>query len=200
MLKRTYIILKHYIHHAVLDLRYGGKILRGSKKSPFSHLGAYPTANSDYLALSKLFQKVKIKDTDVIVDIGCGKGRVFNYLLSLKIRNKMIGVELDQQIAEETKNRLKKYKNIKIIHGDILENIPYDATIFYMFNPFDENIMYNFKKQIEEIFKGRKITIIYYNPKHISLFYNDLQWHVEIFDAEGYGDHNKYRAAILNFG
>jgi SAM-dependent methyltransferase len=199
MLKNIYANIRRCLHHGILDIRYGCKLLRGCKESRFKYLGAYCTASSNYFVLAKLFGKISINETDVIVDVGCGKGRVFNYLLSLKLKNKFIGIEIDQQITEETKQRLKKYPNITIIHGDILENIPDNATIFYMFNPFNDVIMRKFKEQIEKKFKYREVTIIYYNSKHLDIFFNDPKWDLEMFNPYDLDDYQKYSAAILYY-
>lgn len=199
MSESNYNKIKRYLYTVIIELRYGGKLLRGGRESPFSGVGAYPTQNCDYLSLSKCFKYIIIKDNDVIVDVGCGKGRVFNYLLNLKCKNKLIGIEIDQEIALFTKERLRNYLNVNIIHGDILENIPPDATIFFMFNPFNEVIMRKFKKRLEEVFKDKKITVIYLNPQHIGLFHNDSQWNIEMRDASGYTTRPNFEVAILRF-
>lgn len=192
--------IKRYLHTIVIDLRYGGKLLGGVKESPFKDLGVYPTQSSDFLSLSKCFKNIVIKENDVIVDVGCGKGRVLNYLLYLKCKNKLIGIEIDYEIAFNTKERLKNYANINIIHGDVLDNIPPEATIFFVFNPFNEVIMGKFIERLEEIFKDKEITVIYLNPKHVDLFHNKSQWNVEMRDALGYTTKPNFKVAILRLG
>ena len=126
------------LKNACLDFRYGGRFLAGSSKTRFAEAGAEDTANSSYAELDALFDR-RIGEGDVIVDVGCGKGRVFNWLLSRGFANTMIGVELDPEIAEGCRRRLRKYANVSIIAGNILENFPDDGTIFYLFNPFHDD-------------------------------------------------------------
>ncbi len=72
---------------------------------------------------------------------------------------------------------------MNIIMGDALENIPTDGTIFYLFNPFDERVMVQFRDKMEALFLGKKeIVIIYYRPLHLNVFSNPLTWKVEKFE------------------
>ena len=62
-----------------MDLRYGG-LLRGTLPNRFLHLGAHHAANTPYFILPIIFDGI-IHDDDVLVDVGCGKGRVLNWWL-----------------------------------------------------------------------------------------------------------------------
>lgn len=166
-----------------LDLKYGG-FLGGSTDSRYKALGAYSTVNSDYSLLSLMFSKCAIKNFDVLVDVGCGRGRVINWWLNQGIKNKIVGIELDKEIASKTRYRLKKYKNVSIITGNAIKDIPEDGTIFYLYNPFNEPVMEKFKVRLEYLFAERGgITIIYYNCVHINVFTDDPQWMVKEYDT-----------------
>ena len=65
------------------DLRHGGSFLGGTVPTRYAHLGAVETANTDYLVLEAMFSHVDLQESDLIVDLGCGKGRVMNFLLSI---------------------------------------------------------------------------------------------------------------------
>jgi hypothetical protein len=60
--------------NVLFDLRYGG-FLGGSHTSPYAALGIYIAVNTDYRALRLIFEE-RLKDSNVLVDMGCGKGRV----------------------------------------------------------------------------------------------------------------------------
>ena len=75
-----------------IDLRYGG-YFGGKIKSRYAHLGAHDTASGHYSVLSCIFRKYKIKDSDVLVDVGCGKGRVINWWLKQGHQNRIIGMD-----------------------------------------------------------------------------------------------------------
>ena len=168
--------------NVLLDMKYGG-FAGGRKESPYRNLGAVNTVSTDYDALPYIFRSVTISKRDVIVDVGSGRGRVINWLLNEGIDNKIIGIELDEEIAEKTRKRLRKYGNVTIVAGDALENIPEEANIFYLYNPFDGFVMEKFKNRLFDIFGSkRNITILYYNCAYRNIFESDPNWYVEILD------------------
>ena len=156
------------------DLRFGG-FLGGVKTSPFRDLGAYDSANSDYAVLNYLF-KEKPSENSKIVDVGCGKGRVLNWLIDRFPENDIIGIEIDASLAKKVQHRLKKWKNVQVLHQDITKDMPEGMIIFYLFNPFDDKMMKKFIDRlllkIEESEISTESYIIYYNPMHIDVFYS----------------------------
>lgn len=155
--------------NALIDIRYGGLLL--------------DRRNSDYQALSYIFAD-RIKRDDVFVDIGCGKGRVINWWLNQQLTNRIIGIELDEKIAQQTRQRLRGYKNVTIITGDAVQNIPADGTLFFLFNSFGRPVVEAFKQRLFELFGQRGgITICYYNCLHVDLFQQDPAWQVEVFEV-----------------
>ena len=69
--------------NAVLDLRYGIRA-SGTVPTPFGREGAFFTVSSQVSALAELFDPARcpIHPSDVLVDVGCGQGRVIAYWLS----------------------------------------------------------------------------------------------------------------------
>lgn len=162
----------------LFDLRYG-QILSGSVGSRFADTGANFTANTRYDELSEIF-KGRVMADDVLVDIGCGKGRVLNYWLANFSKQKLYGLELDPDIAETARVRLKAYPNITVLAGDAILNTPADGTLFYLFNPFTELPMQKFRKRIKDLFYSpetqswiRAIRIFYLNPTQEHIFRQD---------------------------
>jgi SAM-dependent methyltransferase len=166
------------------DFRFGGRFLGGNIPTRYAEVGAYPTGNSDYSALSIIFKSIEVRDSDVLVDIGCGKGRVINWWLSRGFKNKIYGIELDENIAEIARNRLKKYGNVNIISGDAVENIPSNGTIFYLYNPFNATVMERFSNHLIKLFNEKPIKVIYYNPIHIEIFRKEPRWIIDYFDIK----------------
>ena len=160
------------------DLRFG-EILRGDVATRFSELGAENTSNVSYFALSLIFKNEPIADDDVLVDVGCGKGRVLNWWLSRRLSNRIVGLELDPEIAAHTRHRLRKYRNVTIITGDAIENLPVDGTLFFVFNPFGRPVVSRFKERILQLPRRDKIRIHYDNCVHIDVFENDPRFSVE---------------------
>ena len=166
------------VRNAFIDIRFG-RLLGGV------YLGACVSSNSDYAALSHIF-KNRIKTSDVLVDVGCGKGRVINWWLNHAPHNRIIGIELDEEMANQTRQRLRRYENVTIIAGDAIQNIPADGTLFYLYNPFAAQVMEAFKNRLMSLFgKGGDITILYYNCKHVDVFQKDPAWIVEFTNVGG---------------
>jgi len=170
--------LKRLIRNLFFDLRYG-KFLGGVKKTKFASRGAVDTANSDYLALSYIFKNRVFPQKHILVDVGCGKGRVLNFWLDNYPKHRLYGIELDPDVASQTAKRLKAYENVTIVEGDVINHLPNEPALFYLFNPFDCNVMNKFISvlltQYYDLDSGWQLPfeIIYYNPKCLNEFTND---------------------------
>jgi len=166
------------VRNAVRDRRYGA-FLGGSVKTRFAQLGAYNASNSAYEDLPPLFAAADVEPDDVIVDVGVGKGRVINWLLERYPSNRMVGIELDPEIAARTKARLQRFENVTILTGDATELLPHEGTVFFLFNPFDETVMRRFAAAFlaEGMHPHRRA--IYHNCKHAQVFRDDPRFSVE---------------------
>jgi len=164
-------------------MRYSGKLLNGNIKTSYKHLGANDVYHTKYSVLPIIFKMVPISKNDVLVDVGCGKGRVINYWLSRKLSNKIIGLELDKDVAKKTASHLSRWNNVTIINGNAIKNIPKDGTIFYFYNPFSEEMVNLFEETLSVLYKNKPIKIVYYNPKSIKAFQNN-KWEVKYINFE----------------
>ncbi|PKP56093.1 MAG: protein-L-isoaspartate O-methyltransferase [Candidatus Altiarchaeales archaeon HGW-Altiarchaeales-2] len=74
-----------------------------------------------------------IQETDKILEIGCGSGYQAAILAELATKGKIYTVERIPELIEITKEKLKKYTNIKILPGDgyygYKDEAPYDKII-----------------------------------------------------------------------
>jgi len=180
--------LRRLIKNAIIDFSFGGRFLGGIRiETQYAHLGAHRTEHSEYDDLEDIF-KGQIRSDDVLVDVGCGVGRVINWWLYHGHMNKIVGLELDPVIGEQTKQRLAKYHNVTIIVGDAIDNLPRDGTAFFLFNPFNAPIVERFKRFASDPVATdlqaipspqRDVRIYYYNPKHLDCFTSDSSWKVE---------------------
>jgi SAM-dependent methyltransferase len=170
--------LSRLIKNAAFDLRYGG-FLGGRQATSHADLGAAWVVSTDYAVMSQIFEG-RVRDTDVLVEVGCGKGRVINWWLDRGYKNKIVGVELEEDVAAKTRKRLKRYENVHIVSGNVVEKLPNDGTLFYLFNPFTDALMGQFKDALWRTFKDRgNVTLLYYAPLYIRPFEGDSNWEVE---------------------
>jgi SAM-dependent methyltransferase len=164
---------------AVRDLRHG-RPLGGTVRTRYGHLGAFHSTNSPYEDLDRVFEGVQVAPDDVIVDVGCGKGRSLNWLLDRFPRNAIVGIELDPDICRATARRLRRRPNVTIVCADASTAVPPEGTIFYLFNPFDGTVMSRFAAALAE--RARPATIVYYNARHLEPFYADARFAVTELD------------------
>jgi SAM-dependent methyltransferase len=168
------------------DLRYGG-VLRGDIRSRYRKAGAYNVVNSPYSVLAHIFRG-RIGPQDVLVDVGCGKGRVINWWLDQGLRNRIVGLEIDPDIASAAARRLSRFGNVMIIHDDATTAVPDDATLLYMYNPFDRAATTRFKDNLARKFCGRGITALYWNPQWLEVFEGDPRWTTQLIELTEVSD------------
>ena len=179
------------VQNARLDLRYG---IRAGGVEPSFAEGANLTLSSQVSALSILFEpsRCPIRPGDVLVDVGCGRGRVIAYWLSQGITNRIIGIEINPGIARDTARRLRAHRNVSIVSGDVVEVLPEDGTLFFLFHPFDLRVMRRFRDALVARVRALPaLRVVYYNPSEIAAFEEDARWQVRpmrevpglIFDA-----------------
>lgn len=185
-------------YNAIQDCRWGGSC-GGTIASPYQHLGATATQSTDYAPLAAIFDPrlVPISGDDVLVDIGCGKGRVLNYWLRTERGRRLVGIELDEGVAALARQRLESHRNVEIITGCAVDNLPPDGTLFYMFNPFEAAVVAKLKQRLDELASRRgpaapAIRLVYYYCRHLDAFEGDAAWTIRELSI---GDH--HRAVLL---
>lgn len=136
---------------------------------------AYPVQSISYMYLIELAKKIKYSPDDVFVDVGCAWGRLIGYLLKKTDISKFYGIELNQSIAEKAKKYFKNKSKVEIISGNILNNIPKDGTIFYLFNPFDADVLEAFLTAIDNNIQ-HSVKIMYLYPTCSEVFDKHPEW------------------------
>jgi SAM-dependent methyltransferase len=189
--RRTIRRTPKIIRNALRDLRYGS-LLGGTITTRHAHLGAFDIANTDYDDLARLFAEIEVRREDVIVDVGCGKGRVINWLLSRYPQNTIYGIELDPEVCARTARRLRRHARVKIVCGDATQVLPEEGTLFYLFNPFGEEVL----RRFVDTALGTNATarrFVYYNCKFVQVFLDDPRFEVRTIDLTG-----SHRSAIVH--
>jgi len=179
-LRDTAIYSAHVAVAAVLtffyDLRYGHKICwtyLGSNKEREGHFG---TEHSSYAVLGSVFERIRVSPDDVLVDIGCGEGRVINFWLSRRLKNSIVGIEASPAVAQDAKRRYRRFPNVTIVE-DYAERVAgeWPNAIFYLGNPFSEQILAKFELAV----RSSNARIVYTDFHGLTPFENDA-WKIEI--------------------
>lgn len=189
MLQYSFSVVQNVAMNRYLDLRYGGRKATDRHTEHEKTPGVHGIFHTDWKFLNNTFRNIEVKPSDVLVDVGCGDGRVISYWLSRGFKNKIIGIELEKAAADDAAKRFAKFKNVEIRNGDAADLIlATGGTLIYLFNPFFGETLERFAKSID----GMNARIVFYS-------YNDLEpfknWRIEKFLETGQDP--AYRFAIL---
>lgn len=129
----------------------------------------FPYEPTPYSVLQTLSNSGYISKKDVIVDFGCGKGRVDFYLAYMN-KAKMIGIEYDKRIYDTAVSNLESAisaSKVKIINISAEEyTVPSEVTGAYFFNPFSvhilEDVLHALRKSKKKDY--REIKLFFYYP------------------------------------
>ena len=172
---RLYTVIIDYL----FDIWYGIDTCTKVELSELKIVGSNREKGFGYeptrlVPLRKLFKEIKpmIPPETVLVDFGCGKGRVLLGTLKLGF-HEVRGIEFASELCEIAKKNYVKYSSRKknntrydIVESDVTDyNIRTDENIFFINNPFDEDIfekvLYNIAGSLQR--KHRDVLIIYHN-------------------------------------
>ena len=145
-------LVQRSLPNLVRDIRYGG-YLGGSVFSPFRAQGMHDVESTDWADLATLFGRPssRPRPDDVIVDVGCGKGRTLAFFHeATRGRNRVVGIEIHPAIGAATRRRFRGVGRVEVLVGDALELLPADATLLYLCNPFDEPLVRRFVALLHE--------------------------------------------------
>lgn len=135
----------------------------------------YPYEPTPYVVLERLAESGYISRENMLIDYGCGKGRV-GLFLHYAIGCETIGLEFDKDIflqAEENKEAAAKGNGVIFYHADAAEFSVVDADCFYFFNPFSVEILKSVMGRIMESYyeNPRKMRLFFYYPNDEYLVY-----------------------------
>ena len=124
----------------------------------------YPYEPTPYCVLERLASSGLFGKKDVVLDYGCGKGRV-GFFLSYRTKAQTIGIEYDEHIyagALENQKTAKAKAEFVLTRAEEYE-VPPDVNRCYFFNPFSAEILHKVMARIIESY--------YENPREIFLFF-----------------------------
>jgi len=127
----------------------------------------HPYEPTPYSVLERLTASGLISNDDVVLDYGCGKGRV-GFFLSYRTKAKTIGIEYDKRIyqgALENQKTAKAKANFVLTRAEEYE-VPFDVNRCYFFNPFDLVILHKVMARIMESWykHPREVFLFFYYP------------------------------------
>ena len=142
------------------------QIKTGGRDDPNAAQYHHPYEPTPYAVLERLAASGLFRETDTVLDYGCGKGRV-GFFLGYRTRSKTVGIEYDAHIYESAvENRRTVISRIKpdflLARAEEYE-VPPQISRCYFFNPFSVEILHKVMARIVESW--------YEHPRDIYLFF-----------------------------
>ena len=149
----------------------------------------YPYEPTPYSVLERLAGSGLLGPEDVVLDYGCGKGRV-GFFLSNRAGVKTIGIEYDTRIYERAlENQKSAAPGVKADFALVRAEeyaVPPEVTGCYFFNPFSVEILHKVMARILESYyeDPREIFLFFYYPSDEYISYlmtvDELEYYDEI--------------------
>ena len=167
----------------------------------------YPYEPTPYSVLERLANSGFIRKRDVVLDYGCGKGRV-DFFLSYQVKAKSIGIEYDERIYQSALDNLKTGISsgrtefvLARAEGYV---VPSEINRCYFFNPFSVEILRKVMSRIIDSYyeNPREILLFFYYPSEEYISYlmtvDTLEFYDEIL-CEDLFEGNDVRERIMIF-
>ena len=167
----------------------------------------YPYEPTPYCVLERLADSGLIQKNDVLLDYGCGKGRV-GFFLSYRTGAAAIGIEYDDRICQSALENCRTAAariHAQIILGRAEEfEIPANINRCYFFNPFSVEILRQVMARILESYYAdpREILLFFYYPSDeflCCLMAEDALMFYDEIDCEDLFEGRNRRERILIF-
>ena len=183
------------------------KIKTSGRDDTKSDCFRYPYEPTPYAVLERLANSGFIRKQDVVLDYGCGKGRV-DFFLAYQTRAHCVGVEYDERIiavARENQKTAVSASRVEIRLGNA-ETFPVPEKVnrIFFFNPFSVEILQTAMARVLESYyeNPRELLLFFYfpSPEYISylMTVDELSFYDEI-DCSDLFDENKDREKIVIF-
>ena len=147
----------------------------------------YPYEPTPYSVLERLANSGFIGKKDVLLDYGCGKGRV-DFFLSYQTKAKTIGIEYDERIYHSAMDNYKTAVSsgrTEFVHANAEDyQVPKEVNRCYFFNPFSVEILHKAMARIKESYyeEPRGILLFFYYPSEEYISYLMTEDGVEFLD------------------
>ena len=167
----------------------------------------YPYEPTPYSVLERLANSGFIRKKDVVLDYGCGKGRV-DFFLSYQTKASTIGIEYDERIyqraIENQLSAVSKAKTEFVLARAEEYEVPSEVNCCYFFNPFSVELLRKVMARIAQSYYEnlREILLFFYYPSEEYVSYLMTVDEIEFYDEIDCGDlfeKNDMRERIMIF-
>lgn len=143
-----------------VDRAVCGCSLAGPEQTRLADQGAHDPTPTPYFILQQLFSHFSFGEGSHLLDVGCGTGRVLAHFLREGYPGRATGIELDPELAACAAAWARRHDNLRVVQGDVLDLDLSGFTDFYLFNPFDAQVLVKFICSIEAQVR-RAVTVVH---------------------------------------
>ncbi len=153
----------------------------------------YPYEPTPYSVLERLVSTKLFGKDDVVLDYGCGKGRV-GFFISYRTKAKSIGIEYDEHICQSAldnrKSAVSRTKADFVLTRAEEYEVPAEVNRCYFFNPFSVEILQKVMAGIIDSWYAapREILLFFYYPSDEFMCYLMTLDELEFYDEIECGD------------
>jgi SAM-dependent methyltransferase len=169
------------------------QIKTGGRDDTNSDEYRYPYEPTPYSVLERLASTELFGKDDVVLDYGCGKGRV-GFFLSYRTKAEAIGIEYDEGIyqsaLENRKTSVPRAKADFVLTRAEEYEVPPEVNRCYFFNPFSVEILRKVLARIIESWYAdpREILLFFYYPSDEFMCYLMTVDELDFYDEIDCGD------------
>lgn len=167
----------------------------------------YPYEPTPYSVLERLAGSGYIGKRNLVLDYGCGKGRV-DFFLSSQTRCRSIGIEYDPRIYDgavaNQKSAAAGQRTEFVLAAAETYQLPRDVDRCYFFHPFSVELLKKVISRIAESYyeNPRRLLLFFYYPsdEYISCLMSfDYLMFLDEIDCRDLFEGNNYREKVMVF-
>ncbi len=154
---------------------YVPSIFRDDKKG----LGGTGSSSTHYGLLKRIFSHVELTPGDILLDVGCGKGRVLAFLLREKCPCRLYGVEHNPEVGRIAAEWTRSYPQVSVFIGDAfaLDYAPY--TVLTLARSFLPVTFLAFIERLEQTLTHSIRLVSWYAQRNSRLLKDRPGWTLE---------------------
>lgn len=167
----------------------------------------YPYEPTPYSVLERLANSGLIRKKDVVLDYGCGKGRV-DFFLAYQTKASALGIEYDERIyqgALDNKKTAVSGARTEFVMARAEEyEVPSEVNRYFFFNPFSVELLRKVMARIKDSYyeNPRETYLFFYYPSEEYISYlmtvDELEFYDEI-ECSDLFEGNDSRERIMIF-
>ena len=129
-------------------------------------IGGTGTESTHYAFLRQIFAHVNLTESDTLIDVGCGKGRVLAFLLWKKFPCQLYGIEHNEEVANIALEWAEKYDQVHVTVGDAFAQDYNPYTVLSLARSFLPKTFLAFAEYLERTMKHPIRLVLWYGQEY----------------------------------